>query len=549
MRTPIQRASPLPGLLALAIVAGVFAINIYRAVHQSITADEAFTFDYYIVKPFNWILVIYSTNNHVLHTLLCRLSVKALGISELAMRLPSLLGGLLYLVFVYKLCRYLFKNQWTFLLAVAALTLNPFLMDYLSIARGYGMALGLFIAALYFVIRFLDDQPQAANYNRVTASAILLGLSISANLVFLFPAAALAGMLTLLRLADAKRAGGWKRLWWIMGRVWAPLVVTAALFVAIPVAHEKGGTFRPDLYGKDSLRDTTRSLVRPSLFHQYGPNNAEATPANIDRSIDIVTRWVVPLMLALVFAMAIPLCWRWLRDRDLCRLSSLDSAYFLIGAVLAISLGMLVAARYLFGFLYPLDRTAIYLVALLTLEWMLLIDKSLALPGVGRATGLLAAAPVAIAILLFLRGFTTSYYYEWRYDAGTKRIFQLLQQQHRLGGNRQMNLGVIWMLDFSFNFYREMYQADWLAKVTRDRPLEAGGFDYYVLYPGDEPALGKLGLRVIYRDPISGQELAVPGNGAAVRIKSCPASTSTISDAGRRRRTVRRSNRHCWLTG
>jgi hypothetical protein len=55
-----------------------------------------------------------------------------------------------------------------------------------------------------------------------------------------------------------------------------------------------------------------------------------------------------------------------------------------------------------------------------------------------------------------------------------------------------------------------MYHADWLARVSRDPPPEAGGFDYYVLLSEDEKATRKLGLRVIYRDPISYQELAVP---------------------------------------
>ena len=41
-------------------------------------------------------------------------------------------------------------------------------------------------------------------------------------------------------------------------------------------------------------------------------------------------------------------------------------------------------------------------------------------------------------------------------------------------------MGVDWKLDLSLNFYRHMYQADWMAKVERDPPPEAGGFDYYV---------------------------------------------------------------------
>ena len=40
----------LPGI---AILCGVFAINVHRAIHQSITADEAMTYDWYIVNPWN----------------------------------------------------------------------------------------------------------------------------------------------------------------------------------------------------------------------------------------------------------------------------------------------------------------------------------------------------------------------------------------------------------------------------------------------------------------------------------------------------------------
>src|SRR5271165_4832761 len=177
-------------VFGITMVAAAFAVNVYRAAHQSITSDEALTWDLYIANPLNWIFVVYDANNHVLHTLLCRLSVALLGLSELTMRLPSLAGGLLYLAFVYKLCRLLFFNFWTFLLAMGALMLNPFLMDYLSAARGYGMALGFFIAALYFAVRFFDDGPEAADANRVPLAAVLLGLAISANLVFLFPAVA-----------------------------------------------------------------------------------------------------------------------------------------------------------------------------------------------------------------------------------------------------------------------------------------------------------------------------------------------------------------------
>lgn len=276
-RAPQRTVRPSPhSLLGIGIVAGVFAVNAYRATHQSITADEAYTWDFYVDKPFNWFLVIYTTNNHVLHTLLCRLSVQALGLSELTMRLPSLAGGLLYLVFSHKLCRLLFKNLWLFLLALAALTLNPFITDYLSVARGYGMALGFFIAALYFVIRFFDDESNAAKFYPATGAAVLLGLSISANIAFVFPAIVLAGILTLLRLVDAQTGTWGRRVLWSLVRVWLPLLCPAVLFMAIPLAHARSSDFYK--YGQDSLHETALSLVQRSLFPSVQPLDWRTTP-------------------------------------------------------------------------------------------------------------------------------------------------------------------------------------------------------------------------------------------------------------------------------
>jgi hypothetical protein len=498
----------IAGFAASVIVVGVFFVNIYRAFHQSITSDEALTYDWYVVTPFRWMLTVYSANNHVLHTLLCRLSVKTLGLSEPALRLPSLFGGLLYLAFVYKLCGLIFENNWTFVLGVAALTLNPFVMDYLSAARGYGMGLGFFTAALYLVIRFFDGAPTAGTV-RALCAGILLGLSVSANLVFIFPAVALAGVFTLLRLMEAEPSARWNlRLRWIATRIWLPFAIPAIFFLAVPLAHAEKQDF---FYGKDSLSDTAVTVVQQSLFHGYDAWTPLAIPGRLIRSMEFTARWVIPVMLVLMFAVLVLACLRWWRARDFHRLNPLVRAQIVIGAVLGISLGMLLAAHHLAGILYPVDRTAIYLIVLLTLAWMALIEQVLLAPPFGRAIGLLASVPMAIAVILFVRGFTTSYYYEWRYEAGTKRIFHLLEGQKQFNAGRRIKVGSDWRLADSLDFYRQMYHADWMAKVSRDSPPETGGFDYYVLFPGDETVTRKLGLRVIYTDTISGQEVAIAG--------------------------------------
>ena len=73
---------------------------VHRAVVQSITTDEATTFHYF-VEPNSAAYWDPQSNNHVLNSMLMRLTVWLFGLSELTVRLPALLGGTLYIFSVY----------------------------------------------------------------------------------------------------------------------------------------------------------------------------------------------------------------------------------------------------------------------------------------------------------------------------------------------------------------------------------------------------------------------------------------------------------------
>ena len=90
----------------------------------------------------------YDANHHVLLALLARASAQLLGPSEFSLRLPVLAGGAIYLFAAIPLLRRFLPSGPLFFLTYCALTLNPFLLDFLSAARGYGLALGLFVAGL-----------------------------------------------------------------------------------------------------------------------------------------------------------------------------------------------------------------------------------------------------------------------------------------------------------------------------------------------------------------------------------------------------------------
>ncbi|HSW50303.1 MAG TPA: hypothetical protein VLH09_09025, partial [Bryobacteraceae bacterium] len=103
--------------IAVLLLLVLLTVNVYRAATQSIVHDEAFSWDLFLSGPWPQLLNSYQTSHHVLHTVLCKISIQLLGLSEISMRLPSLLGGLLYLVMVFRISRRIFGEGRLFLLA------------------------------------------------------------------------------------------------------------------------------------------------------------------------------------------------------------------------------------------------------------------------------------------------------------------------------------------------------------------------------------------------------------------------------------------------
>ena len=129
-------------------------------------------------------------------------------------------------------------------------------------------------------------------------------------------------------------------------------------------------------YGETTLHGTALSLVARSLFHRYNVWPQETIPDIVVWLTQTVALWVVPAAMAILAAGLILVCWRWFKKLDLSKLDELDRAYLLIGIILALSLGILVAVHYVTGVLYPIDRTAIYLVVLVTMAWILLTERA-----------------------------------------------------------------------------------------------------------------------------------------------------------------------------
>ena len=382
------------------------------------------------------------------------------------------------------------------LLSVATLTLNPFILDYLSVARGYGTALGLLMAALYCIIAALDRSDWESGAKQLGLASFLLGLSAAANLAFLFPSVALASILTAGWMVDSEDHSVARKLGRAIETCWSPMIVTAFIVLVIPLSHSHRDDF---VAGEDSIHAASVSVVQPSLFHRYDLAGFAPLGDNAAHVRDFISDWVVLIVLLTLTGWLARVLAIGLQTRRIRSLDPLDRVSLVVNATVLLSLAGVIAGHSIGGLRYPGGRTAIYFVPLIGLAWL-----SLA----ARLNGMKAVAvslPAIAAVAAFLYGFTTQYYFEWRYDAGTARIFTLLREQ---GGHRPARLGVSWTLQATSNYYRKRYRLDWIDPVTDSR-MDRGGFDFYILVlPDDQSTLDRVPLKILYRDPISAKSSA-----------------------------------------
>ena len=264
------------------LIAALFLTNIYRAATQSISHDEGVIFEWLLSGSWSQVLGVEHWNHHVLSDLLCKFTLNLFGPSEIAYRIPALLGGLLYFYSVFQISALLFPEGYLRLWSVAFLSMNPLVLDYLCCARGYGPGLGLFMYALYQVARFLAGR-SLRDLNR---AGVALGLSIGSNIIMMFPGGALAASLVGILAADAlvrppepvavggKKVGRRKarkavsvtRAGWAQALLHfvVPAVAIGGFISALPqrlIELVAGYT------GPPSLRSILEGLVRYSLLH------------------------------------------------------------------------------------------------------------------------------------------------------------------------------------------------------------------------------------------------------------------------------------------
>ena len=180
----MQQPAPATPTILRWVLGLVFAGVVIKAASADLTWDEAWTYLFYGRTPLGFTRLDYA-NDHPLNSILIWASTRMFGNSEFIIRIPNVLAGGLYLYSSAKLIGVVRGK----LLAFGLCVLQPYLLDYFALARGYGIAAALVQFGL--VAHFFGPKPRP---RLMLAACLLASLTVFSTLVVLY---ALLGSLAL----------------------------------------------------------------------------------------------------------------------------------------------------------------------------------------------------------------------------------------------------------------------------------------------------------------------------------------------------------------
>ena len=437
------------GLAALAYI-------IYKAASNSFTHDEAFTWNRWVFRSYFDIIFYYGQdiipNNHILKSVLMKTSEWMFGSREFALRLPNVLAGAGFLLLSYRWLK-TFEKPWLTIIGFIVMVCNPYLLDFFTLARGYGLSSFFLLATLVSFTRYVSS----GGARPATGMFILAAFAVWSNFILLICFGALWFVFVLyllLRLGKSKVSLAEKAKQFYQA-VRKPLIVSIVLFLVIirPLIVMSGDLFGP---GDGFWTNTVRSLILSSTNNEW------------PQAVDPVGIFValVTMAAAILFFM----------DLHRNQYDAGKSPHFLFFLLAVVPAGITMLQHGLFQVPFLEGRTGLPFLVLFGFLTICLLHY-LALRW-RDALPIVVSVPFCLFLLSnFFANARLGYNITWQYEKHTKEILKIIGKDRNIHAPDRIRLGITWIFEPTINYYRKTRRLDWLEKVTRDG--YEGDYDYY----------------------------------------------------------------------
>jgi hypothetical protein len=158
---------------------------------------------------------------------------------------------------------------------------------------------------------------------------------------------------------------------------------------------------------------------------------------------------------------------------------------------------------------YPYNRSGLYLIptfllALFTGTTLLIRSRT----GVAAVAGTVGAGVLAVMGFLFALQLNLKYFVEWRFDASTHRLIDVIITDNKAEGGHPFSIGSSRLCEQSLKYYRSRRKLHHMSLELATQDLECAVVDYFVLVEQDRHLVDELSLQVLAEDPLSGTVVA-----------------------------------------
>lgn len=416
---------------SLAFWAAAAAFLVYlilRAAWIPITHDEAATCLNHVPRT-AWDILTYAKdpvpNNHILNTLGIKLFAGLFGMGHFTARIPSLLGGLIYVLAAIGLCHAMSRNAWVRFFGLVVLLGNPFVDEFFALARGYGLAVGLMLGAIWATWRYLENSRE--NYLK---GSLLFGLlAVMANFTLLNFFAPLWVLLIWISVSRRKE----------QPVLWKPLAMYPVVLAALcywPLTRI-GSTDQLRFWGESGFyKETLKELVKSSIRNSPYLDDHTVPVLSVLAAAFAIGGWAVAII-------------RWQRQSWKFNTSDpLTFASFLLAGTFATNM----LQFFMLHTPFLNARTSIFFYPLFALQ---LFAAAVLLEQKWGGRGWLIMAPVGLfALVNFNRCADVSSTSEWWFDKANFQVLDYIRARYEAEGRTEpFTLDTQWLEENSMMFH------------------------------------------------------------------------------------------------
>ncbi len=452
----------------------LLAYTTARAITVSFSWDESWTWVHHVSKNMFYQDAFgkMGGNHHLLNVWLMWLCNKLFGDGTLSLRLPNLMAHALYL---YASGRIALKAR-SGILAVAVfilLNLHPYLLDFFSLARGYGLGCGFMMASLWQAVQYVQGEQEV---RRVKWAAVFAGLAAMSQVIMInyLLALGLAFLLTWAVWASRGKLVPWKKN---LIALCIPCAIGLALILpnALGLFHGGGLDFGCDAFWNCMVR----TIGEKVLYHQpYA--------------------WPVLRIMAVALACVAAVCAATLvaamRSGWTGRLRPMAFGVLVLGGCLL----SVLLQQLLFGVPLPQTRTGLFLLPLLA---YVTAAAFIAWPKPARIPA--AAASLLCLPLIYHQAGSTNFTYavEWKPSGETARMLDMIAEDRMpLSEERPVTtLCTSFESWGSIPYYQHTRNMEWLVTTVRRPPDPYVNSDYYIVEYDGYDRVDTLNWELLYR--------------------------------------------------